>query len=532
MLSLVVQLGLIFAILPVFATFLAGGSLSILTPSFNEFIPLGVVDMSTDSEFLTSSLRENEKIDLIMLKSFDGSIFESGVVAAVLLIPPGYHEGADSVLDLELLIDGENIKAEAVYDALFPSIQSTSAKLTDKRNQITDYSDSDLITVRRELLKPVLSEDVGGQRFSSFFISYLIPLMLFFPIFTVGSIILDSVVGERERKTVESLIVSPIKRYEIVLSRFLSASFFVALQIIIWMLIFTIYGFPIQNMVAIFILVLLIDSAIISTAIILAYYSRTVKEANILLMLLYTSIFIGLIVSLSLNYFDTPYISTPFTLISDLVVGENPGTLFWSVLLLLYTGFVLTSNIRLVKRDDIVFGPRPSLLTLTGDLASWLYLPGRMGYIYLTAVFGVFALAYSTAVEIAVAIFIIFSFGFTNLLVPIFALIEEAVKPVGIYLLASKKSLSPREAVVLGMLSGAMFFLFESLFFALATYYFFPERLLSILQLRLSTTLFIHMISSGIVGYGAVNRKRFPLSLLIATALHTFFNLVTTGGVL
>lgn len=532
MLSLGVQLGLIFAILPVFATFLSGGSLSILTPSFNEFIPLGVVDNSLDSGLLRASLAENEKIDLLILDSFNADLFDSGALAAVLLIPAGYDEGAGGVLELELLIDGENIKSDAVYDAVNPSIESVSAQLTRRRNEGSELGLSNLITVRKELMKPVFSEGTGEQRFSSFFISYLIPLMLFFPIFTVGSIILDSVVGERERKTVESLIVSPIQRYEIVVSRFLAASFFVGLQIILWMLVFTLYGFPIQNKLAIFFLVLLIDSAIISTAIILAYYSRTVKEANILLMLLYTNVFIALIVSLSLNYFNTPYISTPFTLISDLVAGERPGLLLWAGLLLGYTFLVLLVNIRLVERDDIVFGPRPGLLALTGDLAFWLYSQGRMGGIYLTAVFGVFALAYSTAVEIAVAVFIIFSFGFTNLLVPLFALIEEAVKPAGLYLLASKKSLSPREAVVLGMLSGAMFFLFESLFFAVATYYFFPEKLVTILQLRLSTTLVIHMVSSGIVGYGVTDRKKFPLFLLIATVIHTLFNIVTTGGVL
>ncbi|MFV2041488.1 MAG: hypothetical protein ACC644_05795, partial [Candidatus Hydrothermarchaeales archaeon] len=90
MLSLGVQLGLIFAILPVFATFLSGGSLSILTPSFNEFIPLGVVDNSLDSGLLRASLAENEKIDLLILDSFNADLFDSGVVAAVLLIPAGY----------------------------------------------------------------------------------------------------------------------------------------------------------------------------------------------------------------------------------------------------------------------------------------------------------------------------------------------------------------------------------------------------------------------------------------------------------
>jgi hypothetical protein len=183
-----------------------------------------------------------------------------------------------------------------------------------------------------------------------------------------------------------------------------------------------------------------------------------------------------------------------------------------------------------VERDDIVFGPRPSFYTLFGDLAKWLFDFGWMGYLYLTFVFGIFAIIYTTVVEVALGVFVILTFGFTSLLIPLFALIEEAIKPIGLYFLTSKKRLDRNEAILLGVLSGIMFFLIESLFFALATYYLFPDRLLAILRMRISTTLVIHGVSSGIVGYGLI-KKNFTFYLLIGTLIHTVFNLVLTGGV-
>lgn len=531
MLSLALQLLLLFAILPVFATFLSTGKVSLTTPALNEFVPLGVVDESQNSHYLKAALKRNRKVEILPLDRYDAAILESGKATAILVIPEDYDESLNKVLKVELIVHAANMKEGAVYDAVYPSIAEASRRLTTERKEAFGVTIEEPVKVEKRLLKPLVVED-GGTRFSGFFLSYLVPLMLFFPIFMVGSIILDSVVGEREKKTVEAILASPIRRSQIVYSKVLSASIFVLFQLAIWLLIFKWYGVPIQNSLLIFFMVMVIDSAIISTAVLLAFYARTVKEANILLMLLYTTVFVALIVSLSVNYFNTALFATPFAIISALVVGEKAGILFWSLVLLLYTGVVLAVNVRLVERDDIIFGPRPDITTLLEDLSTWLFSFGRPGYLYLTFIFGIFAIIYSTIVEVSLGIFVIFTFGVTNLLVPLFALIEELVKPAGVYLLAAKKGLDVRKGIALGALSGIMFFVLESTVFALATYYLFPSMFLEILRLRIATTLLIHTVSSGIVGYGIARKERFTISLLLATLIHSIFNLVVTGGVL
>jgi ABC-2 type transport system permease protein len=531
MLSLFIQLLILFAILPVFGTFLSTGAVSILTPALNEFVPLGVVDQSKNSQILMTALEENNKIELIALQSLDTKALENGRLAGILLIPAEYDESFNRVLEIQLITHASNLKVGAVYDAVFPSIVDASAELTSRRKDSFGVSIVDPIKIEKKFSRPLFVEG-GEDRFSSFFLTYLVPLMLFFPIFTVGSVILDSVVGERERKTVESVIASPIKRHELVISKFLAASAFVFIQLLIWFFVLGLYGVPFQNTSVLVLLIMAVNFAIIATALLFAYYSSTVKEANILLMLLYTMLFIGIIVSLSINYFDISRVSTPFTNISDLLIGGGSTPLFWLAFLILYTLLVTATNIQLIERDDIVFGPRPGFYTLLADLSLWLFSSGKAGYIYLTFVFGIFAILYATFVEIALGIFVIFALGFSNLVVFLFALVEELIKPVGIYLLASKKQLKKSEGLILGLLSGIMFFALESAIFALATYYLFPTRLLAILRLRLTTTLVIHGITSGIVGYGIIERKNFIFYLLLATLIHALFNLVVTGVIL
>lgn len=531
MLSLILQLLLLFAILPVFGSFLSTGRISITTPALNEFIPLGVVDESSSSAYLRRALEANTKLETIYLDRYDESALKSGKVAGILIIPRDYDESLNKVLVVRLITYGPGIKEGAVYDALYPSVAEASAMLTEKRKEAFGVSIEDPVKIEKRFLSPVVVTE-GGSRFSGFFLSYLVPLMLFFPIFMVGSIILDSVVGEREKKTVESLLAAPIKRSWLVYSKFLSASFFVLLQLLLWLAVFNLYGVPLHNQGLIIAIVMIIDSAIIATALLLAFYSRTVKEANIALMLLYTVVFVSLIVSLSIRYFDRGLLATPFTIVSSLVVGDRTGLLFWPAALLIYTGLVLAINVRFVERDDIIFGPRPTVQRLLEDLALWLFSTGRAGYIYLTLVFGAFAIVYSTVLEAALGISVVFAFGVTNLLIPLFAFVEEAVKPAGLYFLARRRRLKRGEALLLGALSGFMFFALESAVFAFATYYLFPSRLLDILRMRIAVTLPIHVAGSAIVGYGVAERRYFAAAVLAATAVHTLFNLAVTGGVL
>ncbi len=119
----------------------------------------------------------------------------------------------------------------------------------------------------------------------------------------------------------------------------------------------------------------------------------------------------------------------------------------------------------------------------------------------------------------AVVITLVFS---ASVAVP---LMEEALKPIGLWFLA-RKSLTPSEGFVGGVISGAGFAIFESLF---NTAQLADDTWLLVSSMRFGTTL-MHMLASGLVGWGLASawthRKYLHLAgaYLAAVILHGVWN--------
>ena len=128
-------------------------------------------------------------------------------------------------------------------------------------------------------------------------------------------------------------------------------------------------GVLLGNPWLIFIFLSAVNLGVISTAFLIAIYSRNVKEASIGLMLLYVMVSIFLVLSLSLEYINPQKFLeiSPFVVISRLAIGESVGAVTMASLFLsffVYSGLVLSFCARLLSRDDVVFGPRPSFFEL------------------------------------------------------------------------------------------------------------------------------------------------------------------------
>jgi RsiW-degrading membrane proteinase PrsW (M82 family) len=106
-------------------------------------------------------------------------------------------------------------------------------------------------------------------------------------------------------------------------------------------------------------------------------------------------------------------------------------------------------------------------------------------------------------------------------------LVEEALKPIGVWLLAGRR-LSPAEGFAAGALSGAGFALFENLTRGVPA-----EGWAVLVTARIGTAL-LHVLTSGIVGYALAlawregRWLRLAAAYLAAVALHGLWN----GGVI
>jgi hypothetical protein len=276
--------------------------------------------------------------------------------------------------------------------------------------------------------------------------------------------------------------------------------------------------------------------AVISTAFVLATYSSATKEANVSLMLFYVFVFMALIVSLSLEFFNPRgfYDFIPFNIISSLSVGDalNPLALFFVPAVLGgYSLFMIRISTGLIERDDIVFGPRPSVWDLFGyGIEGMLQrFEGHpvAGRALISTLSGALAMPISAVLEISVGVTALYFLGYSyftlTMLVVIFALLEELLKPIALF--PAKVERTPSMAAY-GGLAGLSFFFFESIFIALILSFSIPLSIYRIITLRMGTTLLIHVVSSAIVGSGISKGKgKFALYLLLATVLHAAYNM-------
>jgi ABC-2 type transport system permease protein len=542
MASLLIQLLLIFMVIPTFSSYLAEEGFRLPAPTMKSFVSVGLVDLSNGASILLESLQGNERLVIMHYPELNEARkdLSRGKIAALLVLEEGYDEDSLRRLPLTLYVSASSIKADSARDAIERSLKEASDILSSMRRQKLGV-DSTNIMVQRQFLRPVVIER-EGSRYSSFFLGYLIPIVLFFPIFMSSSLIVDSVVGEKERRTIEPLLASPLKRSWILYGKFVAIFGFITLQVLVWLVALTVQGIAIGNILLVFLLLVAVNFALTTTAFLLATYSRSVKEANILMMLLYVFVFVSLITSLGLEFFNPRgfYEIIPFNSLSRLATGEGTNGLIYFLMITLlgvYSTLAFSGADRLIQRDDIVYGPRPSPMVLLADSFFRIMLRFAerpvLGISIVSLTSGALSIPLALALEIAGGIIILFALGYSTqslfLMVVLFALIEELLKPMGLYALRGRgvRIGKPASGAFYGALSGLGFFAIENAFIIFFLLFSIPSIISWILALRTGSTMIIHLISSGIVGLGLSRSNRgLPFGhVVIATLIHSFYNL-------
>ncbi len=108
----------------------------------------------------------------------------------------------------------------------------------------------------------------------------MIPFILLLPFFLGSNMVTDSIVGEKERKTFEVLLMTPIKNSTIIISKVLPILLFSLAQSIIWMLILILLEVPILHIIPILILTFFVGLAFIGSGIVISMLVDSTKEAN------------------------------------------------------------------------------------------------------------------------------------------------------------------------------------------------------------------------------------------------------------
>ncbi len=206
---------------------------------------------------------------------------------------------------------------------------------------------------------------------------FMVPPLFIFNLFMGGAYLaIDTTSGERERGSLEPLLINPVERSALVLGKFMAALFYTGVAVVVQMTAFKVAfslggggeGFSqslsITNMAAILIITLPLMMAAVSVQFVIATVTRSFKEAQTYLgllplipalpgmVLVFAAVKINIWMMLVPAYSQT-------LLFGQILRGESLSSLhiaisMGSTLLIAMALFLIT--IRLYEREELIFG--------------------------------------------------------------------------------------------------------------------------------------------------------------------------------
>ncbi len=338
-----------------------------ITPSLSDFASLDVQDQSG-----LISKYVNPEILNITLSNYNSSLtrIAEGKTTGFLYVPGDAVQKIQmgQTVDMIIYLDSSDPKNSVLRDEV-----NSTAKIVSK-----SYSNTLVASAYPENSKiPAINQETTGESLPLQIIKkVMLVILLFLPLLLFGNMVIDSIVGEKERKTGEILVAMPISYAQIIIGKNMAVVLTISLQVLIWLIILLLSGFNINNPLLVFIFIFLTSIPIVGITSMVAAYSKNYKEAGIGLSILYIGIVGFLIVPVLVYISRKSFCSnlSPMTIVMRLFTGEYPSLTDYSLALACIATLSIISywiTIKLFERDDIIFGPRPGILRLLSDFLTF-----------------------------------------------------------------------------------------------------------------------------------------------------------------
>jgi ABC-2 type transport system permease protein len=187
---------------------------------------------------------------------------------------------------------------------------------------------------------------------------FIVPFILLLPFFLASNIVTDSVVGERERKTFEVLLMTPISSSIVMLGKILPILFFSLIQSVAWIILLDLLKVPIYNPILIFVLLFFMGLGFIGIGILLSMFVDSTKEANsaITIILVFATFILFMPLFIKTSYF-TPilnYIPTVIMVKLASTPNINLNIIFSALPTILISLIIFTFTIRYFRHERAI----------------------------------------------------------------------------------------------------------------------------------------------------------------------------------
>jgi ABC-2 type transport system permease protein len=338
-----------------------------ITPSLTGFASMDVQDQSG----LISKYINPEIINIIP-SDYNNSLnrISTGKTTGFLYVPGNAIQEIQKgqKVNMVVYLDASDPKRSVIRDEVNSTAKLISESYSTALTSSANPQNTSIPTINQE--------DTGESLPLQIIKKVMLVILLFLPLLLFGNMIIDSVVGEKERKTGEILIAMPMSHAQIIIGKSMAVALTISLQVAMWLIILLIVGFNINNPILVFIFIFLTSIPIIGITTVVAAYSKNYKEAGIGLSIVYIGIVGFLIVPVLVYISRKSFLSniSPMTIVMRLFSGESIPLADYVLTISSIAIISLVSYwiaIKLFERDDIIFGPRPSIIRLILDLITF-----------------------------------------------------------------------------------------------------------------------------------------------------------------
>jgi len=247
-----------------------------------------LIDTWGGGRFLRIGLDVDEKGSLL-----DESLRREGLNVSYYSVEDGRRALGSKILAF-VYLKGGDIAVEADTSSVFYTVMSeklrraTSDYARRKQFREAGLPASMISALENPVNLKVVPRNREGYRplvlESSYFVEimygFIVPFILFLPFFLGSNMVTDSIVGEKERKTFEVLLMTPLPDTLIILGKIIPPLMFSFLQGMLWIIILSALKVPIYNIPLILVLLLFTGLAFTGVGMFISTLADSTKEAN------------------------------------------------------------------------------------------------------------------------------------------------------------------------------------------------------------------------------------------------------------
>ena len=173
---------------------------------------------------------------------------------------------------------------------------------------------------------------------------FIVPFVLLLPFFLASNIVTDSIVGEKERKTFEMLLMTPISSSMVVIGKILPILSFSLIQSIAWIILLNLLGVPIYNVFVLIFMLIFVGLAFIGVGILISMLVDSTKEANsaITLALMFATFIFFMPLFIKMPYLEGILNIIPTVLMVKL---SSTPTISWDMMLFFIPAILVSTLI-------------------------------------------------------------------------------------------------------------------------------------------------------------------------------------------